>query len=200
MNKSLVIAAVVAGTIVTTGCETPGSPRAGAAMSVQYGVVQSVQEVQASANTGGGAALGGLAGLAAAAGTGGSRNQQLAGAAGGALLGGLIANQRAANQRLMQHTVRLNNGSSVAVVTEHQNIAVGDCVAVEQGRHANIRRVSSVMCNDLADTSRPAYTSTHQANVREAEECEQAKREVLNAQTEEAIRLAHMRMRALCEN
>jgi hypothetical protein len=56
------------------------------------------------------------------------------------------------------------------------------------------------MCNDLADTSRPAYTTTHQANVREAEECEQAKREVLNAQTEEAINLAHMRMRALCEN
>jgi len=169
-------------------------------MNVQYGVVQSVHEVQADANTAGGAALGGLAGLAVAAGTGGSRNQQLAGAAGGALLGGLIANQRAANQRLMQHTVRLNNGASVAVVTDHHNITVGDCVAVEQGRHANIRRVSSVMCNELADNSRPAYTSTHQANVHEAEECEQAKREVLNAQTEEAIKLAHMRMRALCEN
>ena len=56
------------------------------------------------------------------------------------------------------------------------------------------------MCNELADTSGPAYASTHQANIEEAHECEQAKREVLNAQTEEAIRLAHMRMRALCEN
>ena len=200
MNKSLMIATVVVGSIVTTACQTTGGARPGTAMSVQYGVVQSVQEVQAEANTGGGAALGGLTGLAVAAGTGGSRNQQLAGAAGGALLGGLIANQCANNQRLMQHTVRLNSGASVAVVTDHHNITVGDCVAVEQGRHANIRRVSSVMCNDLANTSRPAYTSTHQANVREAEECEQAKREVLNAQTEEAIRLAHMRMRALCEN
>jgi outer membrane lipoprotein SlyB len=169
-------------------------------LSVQYGVVQRVEEVQADTNTGGGAALGGLAGLAVAAGTGGSRNQQLAGAAGGALLGGLIANQRAANQQLKQHTVRLNNGTSVAVITDHHNIAVGDCVAVEQGRHANIRRVSSVMCNDLADTHRPSYAPVHEANVNEAEECEQAKREVLNAQTEEAINLAHMRMRALCEN
>lgn len=200
MNKSIVIATVVVAGFVMTACETPGGARSGTAMSVQYGVVQSVQAVQAEANTGGGAALGGLAGLAVAAGTGGSRNQQLAGAAGGALLGGLIANQRANNQRLMQHTVRLNSGASVAVVTDHHNIAVGDCVAVEQGRHANIRRVSPVMCKDLADTGRPAYSSTHQANVREAEECEQAKREVLNAQTEEAIRLAHMRMRALCEN
>ena len=200
MNKSIVIATVVVGSIVMTACETPGGARPGTVMNVQYGVVQRVDEVRADANTGGGAALGGLAGLAVAAGTGGSRNQQLAGAAGGALLGGLIANQRAANQQLKQHTVRLNNGTSVAVTTDHHNIAVGDCVAVEQGRHANIRRVSSVMCNDLADTHRPGYTPAHKANVREAEECEQAKREVLNAQTEEAIRLAHMMMRAFCED
>ena len=200
MNKSIVIATAVIGSIVTTACETSGGARPGTALSVQYGVVQRVEEVQADTNTGGGAALGGLAGLAVAAGTGGSRNQQLAGAAGGALLGGLIANQRAANQQLKQHTVRLNNGTSVAVITDHHNIAVGDCVAVEQGRHANIRRVSSVMCNDLADTRRPSYAPVHEANVNEAEECEQAKREVLNAQTEEAINLAHMRMRALCEN
>ena len=200
MNKSIVIATAVIGSIVTTACETSGGARPGTALSVQYGVVQRVEEVQADTNTGGSAALGGLAGLAVAAGTGGSRNQQLAGAAGGALLGGLIANQRAANQQLKQHTVRLNNGTSVAVITDHHNIAVGDCVAVEQGRHANIRRVSSVMCNDLADTRRPSYAPVHEANVNEAEECEQAKREVLNAQTEEAINLAHMRMRALCEN
>jgi len=200
MNKSIVIATVVVGTIVTTACEAPGGARPGTALNVQYGLVQSVSEVQAESNTGGSATLGGLAGLALAAGTGGSRTQQLAGAAGGALLGGLIAHEHAANQQLVQHTVRLNNGTSVAVVTENQNIDVGDCVAVEQGRYANIRRVSSVMCNELADTHRPAYTSTHQANVQEGQECEQVKREVLNAKTEEAIKLAHMRMRALCEN
>ena len=200
MNKSILIATVVVGSTLMTACETTGSARPGTAMNVQYGVVQRVEEVQAEANTAGSAALGGLAGLAVAAGTGGSRTQQMAGAAGGALLGGLIANQRAANQQLMQHTVRLTNGSSVAVVTDHHNIAVGDCVAVEQGRHANIRRVSPVMCNNLADTRQPGYSSTHEANVREAAECEQAKQEVLNAKTEEAINLAHMRMRALCEN
>jgi hypothetical protein len=124
----------------------------------------------------------------------------VAGAAGGALLGGLIAHERAANQRLVQHTIKLNSGASVAVITENQNIDVGDCVAVEQGRYANIRRVSSVMCNELADTHQPAYPSTHQADVQEGQECEQAKREVLNAKTEDAIKLAHMRMRALCEN
>ena len=71
MNKSILIATVVVGSIVTTACQTTGGARPGTAMSVQYGVLQSVQEVQAEANTGGGAALGGLAGLAVAAGTGG---------------------------------------------------------------------------------------------------------------------------------
>ena len=200
MNKSIGIAIVTVTSMLSTACETPGGARSGTAISVEYGVVQKVNEVRAESNTARGSVLGGLAGLAVAAGTGGSRNQQVAGAAGGALLGGLIANQRAANQRLKQHTVRLNSGASVAVTTDHHNIVVGDCVAVEQGRHANIRRVSSVMCNDLAEASRPGYAPVHQANIREAEECEQAKREVLNAQTEEAIRLANMRMRALCEN
>jgi outer membrane lipoprotein SlyB len=200
MKKRIVIAAVAAGTIATTGCETPGSPRAGTAMNVRYGVVQNVEQVQAESNTAGSAALGGLAGLAVAAATGGSRTQQMAGAAGGALLGGLISHERAAGQELFQHTIKLNSGATVAVTTEDQNIDVGDCVSVEQGRYTNIRRVSSAMCNELADTRRPAYSSTHQADVQEAHECEEAKREVLSAKTEEAIKLAHMRMRALCEN
>ena len=196
---SWILLAIATG-LFLAGCETTGGARSGTAMTVQYGVVERVEQVRADANTGGGAALGGLTGLALAAGTGGSRNQQIAGAAGGALLGGLIANQRAANQQLIQHTVRLNSGSSVAVVTEAQGIARGDCVSVEQGRHANVRRVSPVMCNAMADRGSPAFQPTHQANVREARECEQAKQEVLNAQTEEDIRLAHLRMRALCES
>lgn len=200
MNKALLTGSIIIASLMTSACQTTGGVRSGESMRIQYGVVQNVQQVEAEANTGAGATLGGLAGLAVAAGTGGSRNQQIAGTAAGALLGGLIANQRAADQQLMQHTVRLNNGSTVAVVTDHHNIVAGDCVAVEQGRHANIRRVSTVMCNDLADTRRPAYAPAHDANVREAQECEEAKQGVLNARTEDEIRLAHMRMRALCEN
>ena len=105
MRIFTVMAAVVAGSIVTTACQTSGGARPGTAMSVQYGVVQRVESVRAEANTGGGAALGGLTGLALAAGTGGSRSQQIAGAAGGALVGGLFANQSAANLQLRRHTV-----------------------------------------------------------------------------------------------
>jgi|GEM_PF-5713278 outer membrane lipoprotein SlyB len=57
-------------------------------MSVQYGVVQRVDEVQAESDSAGGAVVGGLAGHAVAAGTGGSRSQQMVGTAAGALIGG----------------------------------------------------------------------------------------------------------------
>ena len=98
----------------------------------------------------------------------------------------------------MQHTVRLNNGTSIAVVTDHHNIVVGDCVAVEQGRHANIRRVSPVMCNINAD--HPAYPDLHAANVAEADECHQAKQELLKATTEQETDIGYKKMRALCEH
>ena len=70
MNKKLATATMVVTSFLMTACETPGGARSGTAMSVQYGVVQSVQEVQAESNTVGGSALGGLAGLAVAARTG----------------------------------------------------------------------------------------------------------------------------------
>lgn len=46
------------------------------------------------------------------------------------------------------YEVKLNSGSIIKLVTESGDIAEGDCVSVEQGQSANIRRVSSVYCED----------------------------------------------------
>ena len=55
------------------------------------------------------------------------------------------------------------NGVGVAVGV---GTLVGDGVAVAQGRHANIRRVSSVMGTDLVHTRRPAYPSASKSSRR----------------------------------
>ena len=193
--------AALATSIVLGGCETYGGTGSSrdSLITVEYGTVRDVQRAEVQANTGRGAALGGLLGLAAAAGTGGSRNQQIAGAAAGALIGGLIQNQRVANNQTEEYTVQLNNGRTVRIATLHHDLQVGDCVSVEQGEHANIRRVSPVMCNSVASADHPAFDDMHAANVLEAEECEQAKQEVLNATTEQEVTIAHQKMRALCE-
>lgn len=184
------------------GCETYGGTGSSqnSLISVQYGVVQEVQKAEVDPNTAKGAALGGLLGLAVAAGTGGSTAQQAGGAAAGALIGGLLQHERAANSDAERYTVRLNGGSSVAIVTVNHDIQAGDCVSVEQGQHANLRRVSPVMCNALADTGHPVYAQVHQENLVEASQCEQAKQEVLSATSEQQVNLAHQKMRALCES
>lgn len=193
--------ALISAAVIVAGCASYGGTGSsqGSMISVQYGVVQQIERTELNASTGKGAALGGLLGLAVAAGTGGSTGQQVAGAAAGALVGGLVQNERKANNKAEQYTILLNSGQTVAIVTEHHDIQRGDCVSVEQGKHANLRRVSAVMCNSVASTSHPAYSSLHQQNVDEAAECEQAKQEVLDAKSEQEVSVAHQKMRALCE-
>mgnify|MGYP001819560252 CR=1 FL=1 len=188
----LVLATGCAGTYGGTGT------RADSLISVQYGTVQAVEPVAMDPNTGTGAALGGVLGLAAASIR--STGTQVGAAAAGAQIGALVQNQRASNRRVNQYAVALNTGGTVAIVTEHHEFAPGHCVSVEQGQHANIRRVSPVMCQAMARPSHPAHAHAHAANVAEASECDQVKQEVLEAQSEDEVRSAYRKMSALREH
>jgi len=192
---------VLAG-VVLSGCASYGgtSTSANTVISVQYGVVQQVQQTELDASTGKGALLGGLLGLAIAAGTGGSTEAQVGGTAAGALVGGLVQKERKASNKAEQYTIKLNSGATVAIVTVNNDIQTGDCVSVEQGQHANIRRVSPVMCNSVTGTTHPAYNQLHSEDVNEAQQCEQAKQQVLNASTQQEVDVANSKMRALCES
>jgi len=162
-------------------------------ISVEYGTVQQVEQVNLDAKATSGALVGGGVGLLAA--SGGTGVQQAGAAAVGALIGAMIQKHRAGTGD--RFTVLLTNGSTIQMITEHHDIAVGDCVSVEQGKHANIRRVSPVMCNTAA--SNPGYAVMHAANVTESEECLAVKEELMAATTEAQADLAYKKMRAFCE-
>ena len=200
MSAALKLSTVLLAAVITGCAGSYGGTgsRENTVISVQYGTVQSIEAAPMDANVGTGAAVGGALGLAAASTR--STGTQVGVAAAGALIGALVQKQRAANSHAEQYNVRLNAGNTVAIVTEHHDMQVGDCVSVEQGRHANIRRVSPVMCDTMANTSHPAFDEMHTANVAEASECEQVKQEVLDATTEEQVNLAYQKMRALCEH
>jgi hypothetical protein len=163
-------------------------------ISVQYGTVENIQQVAMSPDYGAGSVIGGALGLLATMGHSGA--SQLGGAAVGAGLGALVAKETAGTG--VKFTVRLVNNSTIDIVTENQSIALGDCVSIEQGQHANIRRVSSVMCT--TPPSDPAYTPMNAANVKESQECQEVKRELLNATTEQATNIAYKKMHAFCES
>lgn len=163
-------------------------------IAVQYGTIENVQQVDMKAAYGKDSLLGGALGLLAA--STGSTTTQIAGAALGAGLGALVGKETAGTGQ--RYTIRLVNGSDVAVVTEQANMEVGDCVSVEQGEHTNLRRVSSVLCSTPA--SHPAYASMHAAATQWAGDCHKAKADVLNAKTQAETDIALRKMRALCES
>ena len=163
-------------------------------INVQYGTIENVQQVKMDASYGKDSLIGGALGLLAA--SSGSTGTQIAGAAAGAGLGALVAKETAGTGQ--RYTIRLASGSDVAIVTEQHDIVVGDCVSVEQGKHANLRRVSSVMCS--TEPSHPAYDSMHASVQDEAAQCHQAKQQVVNATTGQEADIAYKKMRALCEH
>ena len=162
---------------------------------VAYGTITEVSQ-QEKDNTSGkaaGAVIGGLIGLGTSSGRS-NRTTLLrsgAGAAAGAAVGGA-----AASGTVWVYTVDLVNGGTLSVVMDNGVFHQGDCVAVEQGRTNNMRRVSHEFC--LFNEEVPEeYKSEH---VEEANECAQAKQELLAAETEEAINFAHMKMNILCQD
>lgn len=190
-----ILATTLAATLAGCASTDPmtGSKR-NEVISVQYGRVENIQKVDMSPAYGAGSVIGGALGLLATMGHSGA--SQVGGAALGAGLGAIVAKETAGSGE--KFTVRLVTNNTIDIVTENQGIQLGDCVSVEQGQHANIRRVSSVMCT--TPPSDPAYASMDAANVQESQECQKVKRELLNATTEQATNIAYKKMRAFCES
>jgi outer membrane lipoprotein SlyB len=185
----------LASLVLLTGCAGT-TPFTGSSVNslidIQYGTIEQVQQVPLKANYGSGALLGG--GLGALTTMHYSGTTQALAAAGGALLGALVAKERAGTAE--QYTIHLVNGNTVAIVSEAHNLDAGDCVAVEQGRHANLRRVSPQMCS--TPSPQTAYPKVYAAGQQAAADCDAAKQEMLKANTEQEATVAYQKMKALC--
>jgi len=163
--------------------------------AVAYGTISAVskQKKDTSGGKTGGAIVGGLLGLATSGGrsTGTKLLRSGVGAAGGAAVGGAVASGTE-----MAYTVDLVGGGTVRVVMDSGNFHQGDCVSVERGKTNNMRRVSDEFCSHNEQVP-----EQHKAeHKKEANECAQAKEELLAAEDEEAIKVAHMKMNILCQD
>ena len=184
--------------IFLTGCANmstdpgTGSTR-NSLIAVAYGTVENVQPVKMKANYAEGSIIGGALGLLASSHY--STGSQVLGTAAGAGLGALVSKETAGTAN--QFTINLVNGTTVSVVTDQKDIDAGDCVSVEQGEHANIRRVSSSFCNTPA--SHPAYADMHAHVQRVSADCAVAKQQLLKATTEQETNIAYKKMQALSD-
>lgn len=167
--------------------------------SVTYGRVTAVRSVTVDSSNAqiGGAVVGGTVGLVSGRNRSGS-NQALRGV-GGAYAGRRIGNSMGSSQA-WEYTVLMGNGATTTMVSDQSGKRVGDCVAIERGSFNNIRLVADSRCAPPARAAAaPAPApAAPPAAVREANACDQAKEQLLAAETDEAFDRAERRMRLLC--
>jgi outer membrane lipoprotein SlyB len=178
--------------------------QAAAQTRVQYGRITAVTPTTVDDNTGRnvGRIVGGGVGLAS--GSGQSSSNRALRTVGGAAVGGRLGD-RVTRTQAFEYTVLIGGTNTIRIVSDQAGKRVGDCVSVEQGQFANIRLVADSRCAP-PPAARPAAPAPAAAptpapaaeDVAAANACEQAKQQVLAAETDEAFDLAERRMRLLC--
>jgi len=181
-----------------------GMPPAHAQSRVQYGRITAVAPTTVTDTTARtvGTLVGGGIGLAT--GSGQSASNRALRSVGGAAAGRSVGNL-AGRSQAFEYTVLVGGATTIRIVSDQAGKRVGDCVAVEQGQFANIRLVADSRCasppapRPAAPAATPAPApAAAPADIEAASACEQAKQQVLSADTDEAFSLAERRMRLLC--
>lgn len=174
------------------GCSTTGSPSArGYELRVRYAEVDDIERVKLPSNAPAGAVVGGFTGLVLARNSSGRK--QVASGVGGAVLGGLATAALEGDRLGYSYRLRFMNGDTSNFITEKGYLQKGDCVSVERGEYANIRRVAAVLC-ESGQTA-----AADREHVREAEQCHKAKEQLLAASTPEQVEAAARKVTIICE-
>ena len=177
----------------STAAQTVPRSQLGTAFEIRYGVVVEKVKIKVESRAPQGAVVGGIVGASTS-----GHHHRGKHAAEGALAGALLAAVLDGNRHARAFTVELNDGTITKVITEQRGIQVDDCVAVELGQTANIRRVSNVQCEHRGHEalSEPIVASHRQS---EAAECHTAKEQALQATTNEATDIALKKVQVFCE-
>ena len=194
-SQQKLISILVIGLIVSGLAIAQSVPRSqmGSSFDIRYGTVQQVDRVKIQSQAAKGAVMGGVIGGATS-----GHHHRGKHAVEGAIAGALLAALLEGNRKGFSYVVALNNGDATKVVTEQGGIVIGDCVAVETGQTANIRRVSGVHC-EHAGHEALGHPSVHAMRQGEAAECHTAKEMALQATTEVATDIALKKVRVFCD-
>lgn len=193
LNAPLVAALLILVTVSTTG----QAMRAGQGMTIQTGVVVEARRVNLDSDVPKGALIGGIAGYASASGK--SSSKKARNAIIGGTLGSVLVSGAQGDRSGTMYTVELAGGGSSQVVTDQNEIRVGDCVSVEQASNGavNIRRASSSLC--IADDE-PLPEDLVEEISQDAAVCMAARDQLLAAQSDAEIERAAMKVNILCND
>jgi hypothetical protein len=195
MQPTTYIAAILV-LLVSLHADGAWAQRAGQNVTVQYGKVTKVGEVDLqSGAVPAGVLVGGALGLASASGK--SSGKKARNAIVGAAATGAVAGAAQGSQKGALYEVDVGSGV-VQLVSDQREIRTGDCVAVEKaGDTANIRRVSTTYCEKANAEAVKAVAGEAR---KDAEECATAKQQLVDASTSAEADLAGKKIALLCND
>ncbi len=163
-------------------------------ISISYGTIESTESVNLESKAGRSAAIGGLWGLLGN--SGGNSSDMVGGALVGALLLGGTTKIAEGSREAEAYQVKLKDGSIVKVIIDNKELAVGDCVALEQGETTNLREVAPDLCEESIAGSEDLEIAAEMKE--DAERCHVAKQQLLEAPTEAEVDSALKKVNVLC--
>jgi len=177
--------------LLLLGCASKNTSIQGREISVQYAKVNNIERVKMPSNAPAGAVVGGFTGLVLSSGRSG--RSRLASVLGGAALGGIATKALEGERQGFEYQLHYVDGGESRFITEKDYLQQGDCVSVERGEHANVRRVPDSMCSSrLSKQPAPEH-------VGEARECVQAKEQLLEAKNDAETKNAARKVEILCK-
>lgn len=188
----LVLLGIGLGALLLASCaSSSGSSARGYELRIRYAEVVGIERVRMPSAAPAGAVVGGFTGLVL------SRNKstrsQVASGVGGAALGALATRALEGERLGYSYQLRFADSSMSQFITEKGYLQRGDCVSVERGEYANIRRVAKSLCENGPSTK---ITQNH---MRDAQQCHAAKDQLLAASTDEEIEAASRKVRIICQ-
>jgi hypothetical protein len=191
-TRRIVLLGIGIGALLLASCaSSSGGSARGHELRIRYAEVVDVERVKMPSAAPAGAVVGGFTGLIL------SRNKsarsQVASGVGGAALGALATRALEGERLGYSYQLRFADSSISQFITEKGYLQRGDCVSVERGEYANIRRVAKTLCE-----SGPS-TKITQSHIRDAQQCHAAKDQLLAASTDEEILAASRKVRIICQ-
>lgn len=162
-------------------------------IDVNYGTVESVGRTKVDSKAGQGAVLGGLLGAL----TSGSHHRGKHALTGG-LAGGVLSAILQGDRKAYSYLIQTVAGNERRVITEQSGIRVGDCVAIEEGKMTNLRRVPLVHCEHHQHKVM-VEPMVHAKATEDAAECHTAKDMALKATTDDEIDIAMKKVKIFCD-
>lgn len=196
LNRPLLILCMFATGAVDPVVANAASSRSklDSSFDIRYGTVVEVEQTKLKTQAGQGAVFGGIAGAVAGHGHHGQGRDAVIGAVAGALITRMLEKKHA-----FGYTVNLQSGGTVKVVVDHGDIRSGDCVAVEQGRTANVRRVSTSYCEHHGDEAFDDH-DVYASGQNDASACHHAKELALDSTTDDELERAMKKVHAFCSS